>query len=243
MKIRKEDYKKGYLILVNYNHFYTQIPENISMFSPNFPNIKLENETLINLKKALQEISAKDCIIPISGYRTEKEQRKLYHTSLKENGKDYTKKFVAKPSTSEHQTGLAIDLGKNIENFDFICPSFPNYGIFKKFREIAQEYGFIERYTEEKKNITKIAKEEWHFRYVSYPHSKIMTELHFCLEEYIEYLHEFSYPTNPLKKYGYKIFFLPLQEEIELDLKQNDCISGNNKDGFILTIKEEENAT
>lgn len=239
MKIRKEEYKKGYLILVNHSHFYTKTPESISRYSSNFPNIKLENEALVNLKKALQEIDAKDSIIPVSGYRTEKEQRKLYNTSLKENGKDYTEKFVAYPNTSEHQTGLAIDLGKNIENLDFICPSFPNCGISKKFREIASEYGFIERYTEEKKNMTKIAKEEWHFRYVSYPHSKIITDLHFCLEEYIEYIKQFSYPTNPLKKYGYKIFFLPLQEEIELNNTQNYLISGNNEDGFILSIKEE----
>lgn len=158
MKLRKEDYKKGYLILVNYNHFYTQIPENIFMFSPNFPNIKLENEALINLKKALQEISAKDCIIPISGYRTEKEQRKLYHTSLKENGKDYTKKFVAKPSTSEHQTGLAIDLGKNIENFDFIGLVFRITAFLKNLEKLHKNMVLLNVTRKKRKILQKLLK-------------------------------------------------------------------------------------
>ena len=47
----------------------------------------------------------------VDGYRTEKEQRRLWEYSLKENGLAYTKQFVALPGCSEHQIGLAIDVG------------------------------------------------------------------------------------------------------------------------------------
>ena len=145
------------------------------------------------------------------------------------------KKFVALPNASEHQTGLAIDLALNKPNIDFICPSFPYNGICQEFRKIAPNFGFIERYKDEKKNITKIAKEEWHFRFVGYPHSKIITNKDLCLEEYIEYLKEYKYPKF-LNSYGYKISYIPYENQNEtIILQENQMISGNNVDGFILS--------
>ena len=112
----------------------------------------------------------------------------------------------------------------------------------------APNFGFIERYKDEKKNITKIAKEEWHFRFVGYPHSKIITNKDLCLEEYIEYLKEYKYPKF-LNSYGYKISYIPYENQNEykiffipykdenfiLELKENYTVSGNNVDGFILS--------
>lgn len=48
-------------------------------------------------------------IVPVSGYRSGREQEELYFTSLKENGETFTNQYIAYPGTSEHQTGLAID--------------------------------------------------------------------------------------------------------------------------------------
>ena len=62
------------------------------------------------------------------------EQTQIFEDSLKENGAEFTQKVVAKPGCSEHQTGLAIDLGQNIPPIDFIRPDFPYYGICNKFR-------------------------------------------------------------------------------------------------------------
>ena len=115
---------------------------------------------------------------------------------------------MAIPNHSEHQTGFAIDVGEKREEIDFICPAFSNEGAGKKFRAQSYQYGFIERYTKEKEEITKIAAEEWHFRYVGYPHSMIIKERGLCLEEYIELLKDYPYgqkgfpiwlPTNRLK--------------------------------------------
>ena len=177
--------------------------------------------------------------MPVSGYRTLEEQIDIYESSLKDNGEEFTKKFVALPNASEHQTGLAIDLALNEGKIDFICPSFPYHGICQEFRNVAPKFGFIERYKNDKKKITKISKEEWHFRYVGYPHSEIINNLDFCLEEYIDYIKTFTYPNNPLIYNEYKIFYVPYKDNHYIELNDDYLISGNNVDGFILTTKGE----
>lgn len=70
---------------------------------------------------------------------------------------------------------------------------------------------------------------------------KIITEKDICLEEYIDFLKDFIYPNKPLIYEEYKIFFIPYKDEsISLDVEENYNISGNNVDGFILTIKGEK---
>lgn len=239
INIAKEDINKGYLILVNPDHLLQTMPKDLVSFDKIFSKIELDQEANKQLHLALESINAGKQIVPVSGYRTLEEQIDIYETSLKENGEEFTKKFVALPNASEHQSGLAIDLALNEGNIDFICPSFPYEGICQDFRNVASKFGFIERYQDEKKSITKIAKEEWHFRYVGYPHSQLINDLGFCLEEYINYVKDFTYPNNPLKYEKYKIYYLPYQKDTELDIKKSFSISGNNIDGFILTIKED----
>ncbi len=60
------------------------------------------------------------------------------------------------------------------------------------------KYGFILRYPFGKEHITKIAYEPWHFRYVGAPHAEIIEKNDFVLEEYIEYIKQFMYWTEPL---------------------------------------------
>ena len=78
-----------------------------------------------------------------------KEQQDIFKQSLKDNGRTFTQQFVALPGKSEHQTGLAIDLGLKKESIDFIRPDFPYIGICQQFREKSVPYGFIERYPRE----------------------------------------------------------------------------------------------
>ena len=168
--LKKEDIGKGELVLINPDYTLKSTINNLVSFDEEYNNIKLNNIANYSLHLILNNINAENKIVPVSGFRTLEEQKDIYNTSLKENGREYTQKYVALPNASEHQTGLAIDLALNEGNIDFICPKFPYYGICQSFRNIAPKYGFIERYKDEKKAITKISKEEWHFRYVGYPH-------------------------------------------------------------------------
>ncbi|MDO4544835.1 MAG: D-alanyl-D-alanine carboxypeptidase family protein, partial [Bacillota bacterium] len=82
--------------------------------------VVLEQRTASVLSYIFKNIGSGEKIIPVSGYRTRKEQEQIYAGSIRDNGEIFTRKYVALPDHSEHQTGLAIDLGLNQENIDFI---------------------------------------------------------------------------------------------------------------------------
>lgn len=234
----------GNLLLVNAS--YPLRNSNIGDLLPAdacFPNILLKRDAANILQLILEKIEAGDAIVPVSGYRSAEEQTSIYTTSLRENGELFTKKFVAIPNHSEHQTGLAIDLGINKKEIDFICPDFPYEGICDKFRRTAPDYGFIERYAKDKEKITGISHEPWHFRYVGYPHSKIIEENGFSLEEYITFIKAYRDDCRLLceKLIGaeIEIYYVPANDDKTQIVVQEDCvyqISGNNIDGFIVTI-------
>lgn len=208
-----------------------------------FPGILLTPTAARALRAVWKHILSRNAIVPVSGYRTLKEQTEIYERSLKENGERFTRQYVALPGRSEHQTGLAIDLGLNQGNIDFIRPDFPYTGICEAFRQAAPSFGFIERYTRGKEHVTGIAHEPWHFRYVGQPHAQIMTERGLSLEEYIAFLKAYRadcrllYPVSG--RSAAEICYVPaVHEENAIQLPENRAcrISGNNADGFIVTV-------
>ncbi len=150
-------------------------------------SVLLDREAAQALDRLMAELDGWRFITPVSGWRSMAEQTALYTRSLRENGLEFTAKFVARPGHSEHQTGLAIDLGLTKEHIDFICPDFPYTGICQTFRERAADYGFVERYPAGKEAVTGIAHEPWHFRYVGVPHAGYMAQRGWTLEEYHAY--------------------------------------------------------
>ena len=174
------------LILVNRQHAYSPDTEqDLIPVHESYPNILLEREAVQALSRIMEQIDGWRYIAPVSGWRSLEEQLEIYTDSIRENGRSFTEKFVAMPGHSEHQTGLAIDLGLLQPEIDFIRPAFPYEGICQKFRELAPAYGFIERYPAGKELITDIAHEPWHFRYVNTPHSEVMAFKGLTLEEYL----------------------------------------------------------
>ena len=138
-------------------------------------------------KAALEDGIRLTCI---STYRTYDYQNGLFNNRIQRyinQGYSQTDalaaaaKVVAKPGTSEHHMGLAVD-------FNSVEQSFENTQAFKWLQEHAEEYGFIMRYPEDKQSLTKIIYEPWHYRYVGVEHAKAINDLGYCLEEYIEYL-------------------------------------------------------
>lgn len=242
--------ERGSLILVNADYSYKSGKEALARFPGTEVYLDEEAEKWL---EALLSTLPPEQIVLVSGYRSRAEQIKIFEDSIKENGLEFTKKYVARPGCSEHETGLAIDLAKKADTIDFIRPAFPYEGICQIFRERAADYGFIERYESHKEEITKISPEEWHFRYVGRPHGWIIKEKGFALEEYIEYLRQFDHYKNPLhfRYFGneYEIYFKqthrgdtfsslesknsPFDKESLVD--QCVTVSGNNVDGFIIT--------
>ena len=86
---------------------------------------------------------------------------------------------VARPGTSEHNTGLCAD-------FNMASDRFEQTKMFEWMCENAEDYGFILRYPKSKIDITGVIYESWHWRFVGINTAKEINELGVTLEEYIE---------------------------------------------------------
>ena len=127
-----------------------------------------------------------------SAYRDEDAQRTVWKEYVQrymaqgydeETANSMTAKYVAQPGTSEHHTGLAVD----IVGLDYYGKSQPGAttAVHQWLREHCWEYGFILRYEADKQSITGFAPEAWHFRYVGTLVSMDMKDSGLCLEEYL----------------------------------------------------------
>mgnify|MGYP000776815671 FL=1 len=229
----------GLLILVNAEHPIQHMER--PALAPAVPgsDILLDTRAAAMLSGLISRIGAAGEIVPVSGWRSEAEQREIWDGSMAENGTEFTRKYVALPGCSEHQTGLAIDLALRVDNIDFIRPEFPYDGVCGRFRALAADYGFVERYQGGKEGVTGIAAEPWHFRYVGRPHARIMCEMGLCLEEYVEYLRAYPYPERLLEVrgevYEAEVGFAGARDTLGLPDAPYQ-VSGNNVDGYIYTL-------
>ena len=113
----------------------------------------------------------------VSAYRTEDYQRNLYNKSERSSGQAYADEYSARAGHSEHQTGLAMDIGSTLTSFE-------NTAEFRWLQNHAHEYGYILRYPKGKEWITGYAYEPWHYRFVGTDAAKIIYEEGITFEEY-----------------------------------------------------------
>lgn len=229
----------GLIVLVNAEHPIRRRERPVLAPAAPGSDVLLDTRAAAMLKGLISRLGAAGEIVPVSGWRSMREQREIWDGSMAENGTEFTRKYVALPGCSEHQTGLAIDLALRSDNIDFIRPDFPYDGICGRFRALAADYGFIERYQAGKEHITGIAAEPWHFRYVGRPHARLMSDNGLCLEEYVELLRSYPYPERLLETrggvYEADVGFAFAKSELELPDAPYQ-ISGNNVDGYIYTL-------
>ena len=230
----REDSAHGPLILVNASH---PIPvgtaPRLVPALPGCEDVLLERHAARMLAACVRAAGAAGSITAVSGWRSREEQTQIWNDSLRENGEAFTRSYVALPGCSEHQTGLAIDLAAAAPEIDFIRPHFPRDGL-------APLFGWIERYPAGKEDITGIACEPWHFRYVGTPHAQIMTERGLCLEEYLNLLRQGNGLRFPHRGGFVRIFRIACGTQgVTLPLAVRFSISGDNDGGFLLTVREE----
>ena len=113
----------------------------------------------------------------VSAYRTEDYQRSLYNRKVKSKGLAHADVYSARAGHSEHQTGLAMDIG-------FTETSFERTAEFAWLQNHAHEYGYIMRYPKNKEWITGYAYEPWHYRFVGTDVAKIIHDEGITFEEY-----------------------------------------------------------
>ncbi|WP_028549448.1 D-Ala-D-Ala carboxypeptidase VanY [Paenibacillus sp. UNC451MF] len=158
-----------------------------------------------------------------SGYRNEDEQDELYQ----EMGSDY----ALPAGNSEHNLGLSLDIGSTQMEMNQAPEG-------KWLIKNASKYGFVLRYPKDKTAITGIQYEPWHFRYVGLPHSVIMKEKNMTMEEYLDYIKEQKNLSTQVEGIPYEISYYRYSKNMTISIpdKQRYDISGDNRDGIIVTM-------
>ena len=127
-----------------------------------------------------------------SSYRTLETQQRLYENKIRrlmneglsrEEATAQAGTVVAVPGTSEHQTGLALDIVD--ASYQVLDTAQESTAVQQWLMANSWEYGFILRYPSEKSDLTGIIYEPWHYRYVGQDAAREMRELGMCLEEYL----------------------------------------------------------
>lgn len=248
---------KGSLILVNREHSIEDMSDGLvsvfehrgDYFSVKDTDVLLTEECISAFTEMtndfFRETGHKDLQI-ISGYRTKAYQKKLYDKDASNTDAPEADR-VAAPGCSDHETGCAFDV--NIYNKG-VAADFDGTGDYDWLIRHCEDYGFIIRYPQDKVDITKFSYEPWHFRYVGKLHAAYMAEHNLCLEEYLEEIKQYPYEGEHLRtanKEGNlcEVFYLPAPEdtasviEIPIPIEQKYTVSGNNMDGFIITVESD----
>ena len=138
---------------------------------------------------ALERMAA-DCkaetgeiIVSVSGYRSYQTQATIYQRKKENVGVKKADQYVARAGASEHQLGLAMDLGW--KDYQGTSEKFVRSKAGKWTTENCWKYGFILRYQAGWEDITGYNQEEWHFRYVGEEHAKAIYENQMPLETYL----------------------------------------------------------
>ena len=184
------------LILVNPWH---RIPDDYTLDLETVQGDYKMNKLAAAAAKDLIAAAAKDgySLRVCSGYRTVEKSRELYQRKVQQYldagyseaaAKTEAAKWVAPPGTSEHHTGLAMDI-VSADYFDYYADLEHDFEKFDEFEWLiahCAEYGFILRYPEDKQDVTGITYEPWHYRYVGKEAAEVIMSQGLCLEEYLE---------------------------------------------------------
>lgn len=122
--------------------------------------------------------------VVVSDFRSYQEQEQLYNDYVEREGEEEANQYSALPGHSEHQSGLAFDVGSEISASTSEV-SFEETPEFEWMKDVAHEYGFIIRYKEGKEDVTGIMYEPWHLRYVGVDIATEIYEQDVVLEEYL----------------------------------------------------------
>ena len=182
------------LILVN---SALPLPENYSLSLAELRNGHAVDERIYPDLQAMMDAARAEGLNPLicSSYRSLEKQESLFenkvseylsHAYSQEEAEIEAAKWVAKPGTSEHHTGLAVDIvSMDYQLLDEAQETTPEQ---QWLLQNAHNYGFILRYPNNKSEITGIYYEPWHYRYVGKDVASEIYTQELCLEEYLQNL-------------------------------------------------------
>lgn len=197
--------------------------------------ITLDTDTITQLNSLMRgftDANANEDISVIGGYRTLEEQNDKYQSG--------TSKFQG--GYSDYNAGRSFDIGifpKAGGSSNYYAPE----GIYAWIDQNAADYGFILRFPEGKNTLTGENARTYTYRYVGVPHAAYIKQNNLCLEEYIEQIKAYT-STSPLSVMSganqYAVYYVQANvnsaTEVPVPSNRTYTISGNNVDGFIVTV-------
>lgn len=188
----------SHLLLVNKSHLLASdyVPEDRIPVADARKDITLCRTA----EKALEAmfIEMRTCgyrgVFVTSAYRSYAYQNGLFQTYIGEEmsknpslseteAREKVLRYSARPGTSEHQTGLCVDL--MIDGMRDLDESFATYPVYEWLQENAWKFGFVLRFPADKTEITGYDFEPWHYRFVGREDAYRMYKTGMCLEEYV----------------------------------------------------------
>ena len=181
------------LILVNPSH---RLPDDFSVETaalPADPDVRFDARAVGNLEKLVDACEQAGHSIIIRGaFRTLDQQQELFDNKTQkylkqglsqEEAEEKAATVVAYPGTSEHELGLAVDI-VSADNLDLNTKQ-EDTPTQKWLMAHSWEYGFVLRYPPEKKALTGIIYEPWHYRYIGRTVAEVMKKEDLCFEEFL----------------------------------------------------------
>lgn len=181
----------NYLVLVNKenkikDHYFKklELKDTLDVLDE---KVQVEKKTLEAYLKLKNFLKKQGIMVAINSSYRSIEQQEIINEYRKKYGEEYTKKYVAPIKSSEHHTGLAIDLSIQVDG-KFLIESndlVAHEGIFLNIHSYLHQFGFILRYPKGKEKITGYSYEPWHIRYVGMIPATIIYQNDLTLEEYL----------------------------------------------------------
>lgn len=186
----------------------------------------------------------------ISGYRSYDRQKEIFLNNIVHRGKKHTLKYSAAPGTSEHQTGLAMDVSSKSVRYKLIT-SFSDCDEGIWLANHAHEFGFIIRYPKDQFDSTGYAYEPWHIRYVGEDLADYLYTNNMTLDEYYKYTPSegFDYEKEYADLINYRPPVTPTpipeeepEEEDPLDDPMGEDMEDENTDDLLEDELEDEDS-
>ena len=189
----------GYLFLVNRDYPLTAdyVPQDLVM-----PDVKRVSDAVLLRQDAAAGLeglftAAKGekgfDLVAVSGYRSYSTQNAIFARKVENVGRQKAMLLVAPPGCSEHQLGLAMDIGTSRDHSLTFAFGKTDEGMW--VAENCWRFGFIIRYKDEWTDVTGYSYEPWHLRYVGVEHARRIHDSDIPFEYYIQQLKEAQFET------------------------------------------------
>lgn len=177
----------GDIFLVNRQHVISEqyVPDSLRKTQVHGMSQSMREDAAAALEELFQAAQSEGVkLSSVSGYRSYSKQSLIYSRKVGRTGSEAeADKLVARPGTSEHQLGLAMDLATR--DSSTLSERFASTAEGQWVYANCQRFGFIVRYLKGYEDVTGYSYEPWHIRYVGQENAEAIAASGLPLETYL----------------------------------------------------------